>query len=812
MAALDFPNAPAVGEVYSANGVSYQWDGNFWQANNAGAAGGLPEAPIDGKSYGRKDTFWSEVVSIALHNSDKAAQATKDQTQDSLLASHGTAIANMSWSTLSGKPSTFPPSAHQHPISDVQTLQTTLDGKAPTVHTHPQTDITNLVQDLGLKAPLASPVFTGVPQGPTAAVGVANTQLATTAFVKSLGYATTVDLTAALAGKENTIATGPAGTFWANDKTWKAVPAAGIPEAPLDGEQYARQSGAWTVVVATGGGGGSVAWADITGKPATFPPTVPIAWADVSGKPATFPPTLPIAQSGVTNLVSDLALKAPLASPALTGTPTAPTALGGDSSTKLATTAFVTGGLATGLATKANVVHTHVIADVTNLQTSLDGKASTMHTHIITDVTGLQSQLDLKAPLASPVFTGNPTAPTPSLGDNDTSLATTAFVVAAIAAAPSGAVSVSETPPASPKDNTFWFDNGTGALALRYNDGNSSAYVQVNGAGINDAPRDGQQYMRQDGGWSIAADTGGDYLPLTGGTLSGGLTVSTGNIVTLDNASGGFFVYSSGSNVGYLSPISGVWTNPSGANANGGVSNGKGSGAGFLGYMPGGSYYGGLGYASYGFYSNYLCYSTGYRGGDFYISGNVQTTGGVGIFGGTNTTASSANCNITTGGGLYRSTASTRAVKRDIEPMWDEIADKILSLPTYWHRYAIQQKEPDYFSVYSLMAEDCAAADPRFANWDKAVVYDENGAMVPKYEVQDVVNPDHAPWISQPEHMRSGEGPPLFIKQEVQVGFELAEEDSPQHVNWNALVTGLINIVQRQEARIAALEAANAPV
>lgn len=37
------------------------------------------------------------------------------------------------------------------------------------------------------------------------------------------------------------------------------------------------------------------------------------------------------------------------------------------------------------------------------------------------------------ATLASPVFTGNPQAPTPSPGDNDTSIATTAFVAAAIA-------------------------------------------------------------------------------------------------------------------------------------------------------------------------------------------------------------------------------------------------------------------------------------------------------------------------------------------------------------------------------------------
>ncbi|HEY3530395.1 MAG TPA: hypothetical protein VGK78_14710 [Nocardioides sp.] len=40
------------------------------------------------------------------------------------------------------------------------------------------------------------------------------------------------------------------------------------------------------------------------------------------------------------------------------------------------------------------------------------------------------------APLASPAFTGNPTAPTPTAGDNDTSIATTAFVTNAVAKQP----------------------------------------------------------------------------------------------------------------------------------------------------------------------------------------------------------------------------------------------------------------------------------------------------------------------------------------------------------------------------------------
>jgi hypothetical protein len=45
-----------------------------------------------------------------------------------------------------------------------------------------------------------------------------------------------------------------------------------------------------------------IAFTDISGKPATYPPTVPIAWTDVSGKPSTYPPTLPIAQADVTGL------------------------------------------------------------------------------------------------------------------------------------------------------------------------------------------------------------------------------------------------------------------------------------------------------------------------------------------------------------------------------------------------------------------------------------------------------------------------------------------------------------------------------
>lgn len=43
---------------------------------------------------------------------------------------------------------------------------------------------------------------------------------------------------------------------------------------------------------------------------------------------------------------------------------------------------------------KANIGHTHTIANISNLQVALDGKAASGHTHSIANVSGLQSALD----------------------------------------------------------------------------------------------------------------------------------------------------------------------------------------------------------------------------------------------------------------------------------------------------------------------------------------------------------------------------------------------------------------------------------
>jgi hypothetical protein len=53
-------------------------------------------------------------------------------------------------------------------------------------------------------------------------------------------------------------------------------------------------------------------------------------------------------------------------------------------------------------------------------------------------ISGLSSSLSAKADLASPTFTGDPKAPTPSSSDNDTSIATTAFVQSVVAGAVQG--------------------------------------------------------------------------------------------------------------------------------------------------------------------------------------------------------------------------------------------------------------------------------------------------------------------------------------------------------------------------------------
>lgn len=121
---------------------------------------------------------------------------------------------------------------------------------------------------------------------------------------------------------------------------------------------------------------------------------------------------------------------APLASPALTGVPTAPTAADDTNTTQLATTAFTHAAIAADRPYEA--VATNIKANGTQAVGTLNTVARGDHVHP-TDTS--------RAPLASPVFTGTPTAPTAATGTRSTQIATTAFVGAeSLIAAPTGSV------------------------------------------------------------------------------------------------------------------------------------------------------------------------------------------------------------------------------------------------------------------------------------------------------------------------------------------------------------------------------------
>lgn len=155
--------------------------------------------------------------------------------------------------------------------------------------------------------------------------------------------------------------------------------------------------------------------------------------ADLASPALTGIPTTPTAAAGTnttqiastafanTAAINAAATKADLNSPTFTGTPSAPTATAGTNTTQLATTAFVT----TAVAPKANLA-SPAFTGTPTAPTATQGNNSTqLATTAYVDTLGAT-----KANLASPAFTGVPTAPTAAAGTNTTQIATTAFVLA----------------------------------------------------------------------------------------------------------------------------------------------------------------------------------------------------------------------------------------------------------------------------------------------------------------------------------------------------------------------------------------------
>jgi hypothetical protein len=195
---------------------------------------------------------------------------------------------------------------------------------------------------------------------------------------------------------------------------------------------------------------------------------------------ADIPTSLTANGSFTANGSNSIAGYAPLASPALTGTPTAPTATAGTNTTQIATTQFVTTAVSgisqptvTGIQTNANYYMMFAPNATTTANSALyvdsgtDFKynpstntlylyklilnelgSDTLFTGAPTTTTPPTASSSARiancqyvmftlasyAPLASPIFTGTPNAPTQSVGNNSTAIATTAFVQSAIPA------------------------------------------------------------------------------------------------------------------------------------------------------------------------------------------------------------------------------------------------------------------------------------------------------------------------------------------------------------------------------------------
>jgi len=272
-----------------------------------------------------------------------------------------------------------------------------------------------------------------------------------------------------------------------------------LQDAPGDGKQYGRQSAAWAEVLPN--------------------PT----WTTLAGKPATFPPTLPIAESDVTNLVADLAAKAALASPTFTGDPKAPTPTAGDNDTSLATTAFVAGAVGNRL--------TDAPSD-----TNAYGRKA-----------GAWVDVSEEAP-----------------ADGITYGRKNGAWVASI-----GGATVSDTPPTPPlvQGQLLW-ESDTGITYIWYDDGNTTQWVQIAGSPANMA----QNYVQK------AGDT------MTGGlTLTGTSQMAIGTTPSANSRSS-------------LTVISEISINGAGTAAGAGalgfngyvdttVSQWKASAAGYVGYL-----------------------------------------------------------------------------------------------------------------------------------------------------------------------------------------------------------------------------------
>lgn len=399
-----------------------------------------PASATDPIAAGTNDPRLSDARTPTSHASSHAAAGadplTLAQSQVTNLTTDLAAKAPSASPALTGTPTapTATSGTNTTQLATTAFVQTGLGTKANTSHTHAQSDVTNLTTDLAAKAPLASPTFTGTPAAPTATSGTNTTQLATTAFVQT-GLGTKANTSHTHAQSDITNLTTDLSNKQPLDSDLTTI--AGI------------DSGTSAGVIGTEGTGWMKrSYAAVKTSLALTKSDVGLGSVDNTSDAAK-----PVSNATQTALNA----KADLASPALTGTPTAPTAAAGTDTTQIATTAFVKAGLDTKQPLDADLTTIAGLTATTDniIQSKAGAWASRTPAQFKTDLalvkadvglgsvdntsdaskpvsTAQQAALDLKANLASPALTGTPTAPTATAGTNTTQIATTAFVTNAV--------------------------------------------------------------------------------------------------------------------------------------------------------------------------------------------------------------------------------------------------------------------------------------------------------------------------------------------------------------------------------------------
>jgi len=247
-------------------------------------------------------------------------------------------------------------------------------------------------------APLASPTFTGAPKAPTAAPGTNNTQIATTSFAL-----------------EASVASGVGRNKDLRDTVFEK----GIPS-----DLYG--TGTWFGFARGGPDGLSIPFFGVvTGIYGTLRVDVP--YVDVTGRNGYYRTFESSGRVFFQYAVSASAwgpwqefyhsgnLSDAFVSPALTGTPTVPTAAPGTNTTQIASAAFVQAAIAALVASSPAALDT-----LNELAVALGNDPNF--------ATTMTNALAAKAPRASPALTGAPTAPTPSRFDATTKIATMAAI------------------------------------------------------------------------------------------------------------------------------------------------------------------------------------------------------------------------------------------------------------------------------------------------------------------------------------------------------------------------------------------------